>query len=272
MANYEELSFTDDFMFCKVLENNEELCKELLELILGKKVKGIVYLHKQEAIEITSDGKGIRLDVYLEDEADTVYDIEMQTAQDRNLPKRSRYYQGMIDLNLIQRGDNYRKLKKSYVIFICLTNPFDGRLHKYTFENTCLENKDIKLGDESTKVFLTPDASADDVSKKMKDFLGYLIGRTPQDSFTKSVEDAVEKARRKEEWRLEYMTLFMRDQENIQKGIEQGLEQGIRALVLDNIENGFDREKIVSKLVKRFELSGEQAEKYYDKYAQQPHG
>jgi len=24
---YEELTFTDDFMFCKVLEQNEELCR-----------------------------------------------------------------------------------------------------------------------------------------------------------------------------------------------------------------------------------------------------
>ena len=65
---YGELLFTDDFMFCKVLENNEELCKELLELILGRKVRKINYLAKQKVIDITSDGKGVRLDVYLEDD------------------------------------------------------------------------------------------------------------------------------------------------------------------------------------------------------------
>ena len=108
MKDYNELDFTNDFLFCKILENNEELCKELLELILGKKVKKIVYLHKQEVIDITSDGKGIRLDVYLEDDENTVYDIEMQAVLYGNLPKRSRYYQGMIDLNLIQKGDDYR--------------------------------------------------------------------------------------------------------------------------------------------------------------------
>ena len=31
--NYDELTFTDDFMFCKVLENNPEICRELLEMI-----------------------------------------------------------------------------------------------------------------------------------------------------------------------------------------------------------------------------------------------
>ncbi len=29
------------------------------------------------------------------------------------------YYQGMIDLNILEKGEDYRNLKKSYVIFIC---------------------------------------------------------------------------------------------------------------------------------------------------------
>ena len=89
VKEYEELSFTDDFMFCK---------------------------------DIISDGKGVRLDVYLEDDANTVFDIEMQTATKKNLPKRTRYYQGMIDLNLIEKGSGYEELKRSYIIFICMQN------------------------------------------------------------------------------------------------------------------------------------------------------
>ena len=56
VKEYDELQFTDDFLFCKVLENNEDLCKELLELILGKKIRKINYLAKQKVIDITSDG------------------------------------------------------------------------------------------------------------------------------------------------------------------------------------------------------------------------
>ena len=70
----------------------------------------------------TADGKGIRFDVYSEDDSGIVYDCEMQTSKKDNLPKRTRYYQGMIDLNLLERGADYKELKKSYVIFIC---PFD---------------------------------------------------------------------------------------------------------------------------------------------------
>ena len=91
VKEYEELLFTDDFLFCKVLENNEDICEELLELILGKKIRKINYLAKQKVIDITSDGKGIRLDVYLEDDENTVFDIEMQTTTRKDLPKRTRY-------------------------------------------------------------------------------------------------------------------------------------------------------------------------------------
>lgn len=220
-AQYEKLDFTNDFIFCKVLENNETICKELLELILERKVRKIVYQQKQKEIKITSQGKGIRLDVYLEDEVNTVYDIEMQASTKYDLPKRSRYYQGMIDLNLIQKGAPYTNLKRSYVIFICLKNPFDGIRHKYTFENICKENTAIKLQDDAWKVFLTPDGMLDDVSEKMKEFLKYLTSQKPEGTLTKNIHAEVVRARNHEEWRLEYMTLYMRDQENILIGSQK---------------------------------------------------
>ena len=41
MKKFNELTFSDDFMFGKVLTTNKELCKELLELILGEKINRI---------------------------------------------------------------------------------------------------------------------------------------------------------------------------------------------------------------------------------------
>ena len=32
---YQDLTFTDDFMFCQVLENDDDLCKRLVELLLS---------------------------------------------------------------------------------------------------------------------------------------------------------------------------------------------------------------------------------------------
>ena len=231
---YEELDFTDDFFFCKILMKNQKLCKELLEMILKIKIAQIVFAEKQKPIEITSDGKGVRLDVYVEDDAKTVYDIEMQPTMKKNLPKRSRYYQGMIDLNLIERGANYKELKKSFVIFICLTDPFDKGLHIYTFENQCLECPSLLLGDETTKVFINAAGSADDVAPEMKDFLDYLQGKGTNSDFTRRIDDEVNKARAHEEWKVEYMSLFLRDEEKKEEGREENRKKTIINMLREN--------------------------------------
>ena len=225
---YEELNFTDDFMFCKVLTNNPQLCHELLELIIGKKVGKFLTLDKQKPIEITADGKGIRFDVYSEDDQNVVYDCEMQAADNTNLPKRTRYYQGMVDLNLIERGADYSELKKSYIIFICPFDAFGQGLHKYTFKNYCEELPKLALGDESTKIFLCAEGNTDDVSLEMREFLNWMTsGQTGNSNLVKNLEQAVQKARNHEEWRTEYMTLLMRDNKMREEGREQGREEEI---------------------------------------------
>lgn len=164
--------------------------------------------------------------MYLEDDEDTVYNIEMQATKNRNLPKRSRYYQGMIDLNLIERGADYKELKSSYVIFICVNNPFDGRLHKYSFENISNENPEIKLNDGTTKVFLTPEGTQNDISEEMKAFLDFVAGNAPSSDLTKKLDDAVTNVHNHDEWKVEFMTLYMKYKEKYEEGEAAGLVQG----------------------------------------------
>ena len=82
----EELTFTDDFMFCKVLQNNEDLCKELVELILDRNIEIVDRIDKQKSIEIAPDHKGVRLDISMEGD-DRIFNIEMQNENKRALPK-----------------------------------------------------------------------------------------------------------------------------------------------------------------------------------------
>lgn len=121
-TKWEELGISNDFLFGKVMQDTE-LCKELLQRILPDlDIERIEYPELQKSINIDMDARSVRLDVYVKDDRETVYDIEMQVSDTKELPKRSRYYQGMIDLQLIDAGQHYKKLNKSYIIFIC---PFD---------------------------------------------------------------------------------------------------------------------------------------------------
>ena len=47
---------------------------------------------------------GVRLDVYLNDENGTHYDIEMQTTNQKDIEKRIRYYQSTIDREVLGKG------------------------------------------------------------------------------------------------------------------------------------------------------------------------
>lgn len=60
---FEELTISDDFMFCVVMQNSR-FCKKFLETILGVKIARIEYPDAQKTINITPDAKSVRLDVY----------------------------------------------------------------------------------------------------------------------------------------------------------------------------------------------------------------
>ena len=73
VKRYEDLTFTDDFIFCRVLEQDPELCRELTSLILDRPVGKILLLQGQKGIRQTADGKGVRFDVYFEDDFSQIY-------------------------------------------------------------------------------------------------------------------------------------------------------------------------------------------------------
>ena len=103
--DWEDLTIRDDFMF-KAVMKNAELCKSVLEAILSQPIRDIRYLGEELSLKAGSMSKGVRLDVYVEDEAHTVYDVEMQVRQEADdvLPKRMRYYQAQMDVELLTRG------------------------------------------------------------------------------------------------------------------------------------------------------------------------
>ena len=233
IKKFEELEIRDDFMF-GVIMRNPKYCKPFLETVLNIKIGHIEYPKSQEVIDLSADAKGVRLDVYVEDGKGTVYNIEMQTTIDKNIPKRMRYYQGMIDLNILEKGEDYRGLKKSFVIFVCTFDLFGQGRHVYTFENRCVQDLEMPLSDDTVKIILNTKGILDDVSIEMKSLLDYIDGKEPEDDFTKELDEAVNEVRGNEKWRLEYMTLQMSYQEKYEMGVKDGIELGIERGALES--------------------------------------
>ena len=151
--SWEELTFANNFLFCKIMESEPDLCRRILEMLLDMKIEKLKPVQAERTMLETMDSKSVRFDVYAKDEK-RIFDIEMQTSTSKNLPKRSRYYQSVIDMDNLSKGENYTRLKDSYVIFLCQNSPF-AKLHPvYFFENICRNDGEVKLDDKAYKVSL----------------------------------------------------------------------------------------------------------------------
>ena len=222
---WQSLTPSDDFVFSKMMRN-EVICKGLVETLLGFKIDRIEYPEEQKSIDIAMDAKSVRLDVYVKDGKDTVYNIEMQTSQQSYLPKRSRYYQGMIDLNLIEKGELYDKLNTSYVIFICTFDPFGKSRHVYHFENRCIDDPEMALGDETHKCFFNT-RGTDAIDPKLDQVLTFLETALPEDDdnpLIKAMSSELKRIKSNNEWEVEFMNLYLRDKEKYQEGVDYGIK------------------------------------------------
>ena len=241
----EELTFTDDFMFNAVMKN-KEICIGLLERLLEIKIADIKYLEVQKSLKPYYNSKGVRLDVYVQG-SDKIFDIEVQTYKPENLAKRMRYYQGIIDVDSLQRGTYYTELKQSFIIFICTFDPFGLNLPMYSFKNKCLQSDKLILEDETLKVVFNTQSFNKENNLERKAILNYLYNNKASTDFTKKISTLVEDLKQSEKFKGEYMMINIRDyeiadrakKEGIQQGIEQGISEGAEQTKIQTAKNLF---------------------------------
>ena len=224
---WEDLTIADDYMF-KLVMSHKRICKHLLEMILGIKIRKLMDPKTEHAMKNSYESKGIRLDVYVEDDENTVYDVEMQIRKysEAYFGRRTRYYQSVIDFGALQVGVKYHKLKKSIIIFICPFALFDKKHHLFTFKNTCQEDTSILLDDGTSKVFLCTQGTLDDVSPEVKNFLAFVEGLPVKDAWVDKVKDLIDKLKQDERKKADYMTYQMKIEEERDAAMEEGVVKG----------------------------------------------
>ena len=234
----DELTLMDDYMFAQVMRNTDHL-KPLLEYILGFTIVSIHLIEPQRTEKEGYDSKAIRLDLYVEDENHIIYNVEVQTSNKKNLPKRMRYYQSVLDVSILAPGVNYRNLKDTYVIFICSYDPYERERYIYTFENMCKEENDLPFGDGTRKVVINTKGKVGNVSQELLELIQYLNDGTISGEYSRTLEKAVNDVKSNEERRLEYMNMAIHEMEIMEEAFEQGIEQGIE----QGVEQGIEQEQ-----------------------------
>ena len=242
--SWKEAGLSNNFMFRLVMEK-PELCTQLLERVLDIKINKLEYLEPEKSFEAKLTSKGIRLDLYIEDENGTAYDIEMQTgnADKKDLGKRTRYYQSLMDEDALKKGVLYRKLRKSIIIFICTFDPFDRNFGRYTFNCRCNEDTELLLDDAATRVFINTKGDRHRVTKALANLMDYINDGTVTDNFTKQLNERVTILRGDDGKEA----LFMTYQQTLLEVEDKGIQKGIQKEKLTNIRSLMDNANWTAK-------------------------
>lgn len=229
----EKLEFSDDFMFCKIMQD-KTICKGVIERLLKIKIDRIEYPEIQKALAPLYDKKSIRFDVYVAS-SDRILDVEMQSYTEKDLGKRTRYYQSLLDMDNLLKGQHYSELKECYVIFLCLYDPFEKGLPVYSFNRVCKESTDIDLQDSTHHIFFNCNAFEKEDDAELKAFLSYVKDNNAGSNFTRRIADMVQQKKFEQTFINEYMAIKLHDYDieqramaaGMEKGLEKGLEKGI---------------------------------------------
>ena len=240
--SFDELTFADDGMFQTVMKD-PQLSAELVERLLGVRVRQVEYPELEKAIAPYYTSKGVRLDVYLKDE-DKAIDVELQSYPQKALGKRMRYYQSMVDCDSLMKGQPYTKLKESYILFICKFDPFLDEtkigygLPRYTFRNICEENNSVNLDDKCVKVVYNSSAYKSVKDEKVRALLRFIQTNEPgEDDLSKRLSEFVARVKENEKFRKEFADMNLHDFDIMTEAKEEGLAEGARQKAVENARN-----------------------------------
>lgn len=249
--NFKDLTIRDNFMFAAVMMEDDN-CKKFLEMLLEIEIEKIEVSYEKSII-FNPDCKGVRLDVYAKDENNTRYDIEMQVVE-QELGKRIRYYHSQMDMDLLESGHKYKELPTAYVIFICDFDPFKMGKYCYTFENRCIEELALKLGDESISIVLsTEGGDFDSIQGGLKAFLEFVKednsenNSETEDAYVRQLQKSIRSVKKNRGLERSFMAwIDIRDE--IRDEMRDEIKDEVREEIKDEVREDSVREVIMEFL------------------------
>ena len=258
-----DLNLLDKFLFDEAMEDEENKnMKTLLDIILGQDTHLKQPPQTEKECRSSFEKRQIRLDVYTVDEDDVVYDTEPQKTNTKNLPKRSRLYQGMIDSRLLPPGCiDFNLLNPVVIIMIMPFDLFGYELYRYTFKMKCEEVPEMELGDDATRIFLNSHGKHPElVSRELIELLEYMEKSTDavveecESERIHQMHERVNRLKSSKEMEIKFMQKWEEKEMERQEAYAEGREEGervgearINKLIVYLLEQG--RNKDLAKAV-----------------------
>ena len=250
-----ELNLLDKFLFDEAMDDPENV-KTMLDIILSQNTMLKHPPQTEKEQRISTDNRQIRLDVYAMDEDDVVYEVEAQKENTRNLPKRSRLYQGIIDSKLLPPGVvDFNLLNEVLIVMITPFDLFGYGLYRYTFQMRCEEVPELKLDDGATRIFLnTRGEHPELLPSELIELLKYMQHSTDEVSGaceSKRIQEMhrrVCQIRASEKTEVKYMQAWEERLMVKQEGIEEGEKIVLRSQISKKLDKKYSAEQIAEML------------------------
>ena len=232
---YEQLTFTDDYLFKRIMQNSE-MCKRVLEVLLGKSITRIVSLETEKEATLEFFAHGVRFDVYIEG-SDEAIDLEMQTYHEADLVNRMRRNHTQLDLLTMSKDNAVGVSKATCVIFICTFDPFNRGRPVYSFSWRDDEEPSFTLGDKSRRIVYNAPAweSCDD--KELGAFLCYVATQQTRSKLATDLDNVVAFAKHSTSWRMGYNMIY----EAIAQAKDEGIAIGTHERALETARRALER-------------------------------
>ncbi|RGT75264.1 Rpn family recombination-promoting nuclease/putative transposase [Ruminococcus sp. AF18-22] len=263
----QDLNLLDRFLFAQAAEDPDTM-RDILEIILGKEVVLKLLPQTEKELRTHPLNRYVRLDVWAMDEKDTVYNTEVQQNNTGNLPKRSRFYQALIDSNLLAPGEvSFQKLNPVYIILICPFDLFGYGLYRYTFRMQCEEVPELSLGDDAVRIFLnTHGKNTEGVPEELVELLKYMehtteeVSRNCASERIHKIQKRIRAIKSSEKIGVRYMQAWEEKimeqnaarEEGHAAGLKEGLSQGgkqkLQELIKKKVQKGYAAEEIAEML------------------------
>ena len=199
------------------------------------------------------------MDVYFED-SDAVYDIELQRTDEGDLPRRARMYSSYMDTGILGKGMDYRRLRDSYVVFVCKFDPFDRGEKLYHFETVDRRHADLKTKDGRHIMFLNTRGTVGELGPDMEALFSYInggegsIGMETGSPYVDRLDGYVRRLNMDETWRMEHMKYELSLEQRFRDGEAKGRSEGFSEGEAAGMSKGVAEEK--RRMVKSFKEQG----------------
>ena len=164
------LTLFDDDLMSRVFDKNIEATELILRIILERDIKVIRVDGQDELKNHKVGGRNITLDVHALEENGEEIDIEVQgNAAGANV-KRARYHSSMVDSRMLREGQDFKKIKNSYVIFIYRHDKYKKGLPLYHIDRYVKETGEL-FDDGSHIIYVNGSYKGnDEIGRLMADF------------------------------------------------------------------------------------------------------